>query len=56
MASVPGNSGLEVRNVEGKGRGVFACKKFAKGELIDKVPDARFEHHSTLLRLFFRFL
>lgn len=27
-----------VRNLEGKGRGVFALKHFAKGELIERAP------------------
>ena len=31
---------LRVDNVEGKGRGVFADRRFAKGELIERAPVA----------------
>ena len=30
--------GLLVRFVEGKGRGVFACRKFSQGEVIEQAP------------------
>lgn len=29
---------IYIRNVEGKGRGVFAQKRFTKGEMIENVP------------------